>query len=93
MSRPDVGPIYIYTPIQRVNGVLSTGVIETGLKNNGSLVSSGKPSWLVQGKIIFHITIAVCVNLESLKSCIWGRDSSVGITTGYRLEGPGIESR
>jgi hypothetical protein len=33
------------------------------------------------------------VEISSVYSCVWSRDSSVGIATRYGLEGPGIESR
>jgi hypothetical protein len=38
-------------------------------------------------------TQPVTVNIPSQQTKTVGRDSSVGITTGYGLDGPGIESR
>ena len=35
----------------------------------------------------------IVLNLNSFTACLSGLDGSVGIATGYGLDGPGIESR
>ena len=40
----------------------------------------------------FEFTMPYCTKCEAVPGGV-GRDSSVGIATGYRLDGPGIESR
>jgi hypothetical protein len=53
------------------------------------MTNTGIQLWL---SFSFKIVESQIISTESLKIAV-GRDSSVGITTCYRLDGPGIESQ
>jgi hypothetical protein len=59
-----------------------------------------RPSYCVSVVVVYKIWWAQVGTLTDFATLIrhnttkrWGRDSSVGIATGYGLDGPGIESR
>jgi len=48
---------------------------------------------LRKSRAIPLLTLRACVAYKRVKTYLEGRDSSVGISTRYGLDGPGIESR